>query len=258
MTPDAPLFKILSHAAWTDADGIVPWAPVDVKDGFVHLSAAHQVRETAARHFADRDDLVLVEVLPEALRPGTLRWEVSRGGDRFPHVYGDIPIGAVGRTATFSTCAGAAFPEALLVPRVPNEGLAGKLADVGYRFRRALRDPEVLERTGLAPFQARALAFVGRFPGARQQRFVEGSGRDKGQVARVFQDLERRGLVVRRPDPKDGRAACLHLTSEGEEVAAVLLDHRKRVSARMFATLSEAEARQLGSLLDRVLDGLSG
>lgn len=115
-TSDAPLFKILGREAWAAADGCVPWAPIDRSDGFVHLSAAHQVEETAAKHFADRGDLVLVEVLPDRLSEGTLRWEVSRGGDRFPHVYGDIPLDAVGRTVEFSTQPGALFPRALLQP----------------------------------------------------------------------------------------------------------------------------------------------
>lgn len=116
MNDSTPLFKILSHDAWAGADAVIPWADVDLADGFVHLSAAHQVRETAAKHFAGRDDLVLVEILPQALTPDTLRWEVSRGGDRFPHVYGDIPLRAVGRTAPLSTLPGAAFPEHLLEP----------------------------------------------------------------------------------------------------------------------------------------------
>ena len=87
---------------------------MDRADGFVHLSAAHQVEETARRHFADRDDLLLVEVLSERLDSDTLRWEESRGGDLFPHVYGDIPLTAVGRTELFSTKAGASFPRYLL------------------------------------------------------------------------------------------------------------------------------------------------
>ena len=111
-----PLFKILDATAWAEAGGRIPWAPIDIQDGFVHLSAAHQVRQTAAKHFADRDDLVLVEVLPAQLTPGTLRWEPSRGGDDFPHVYGDIPREAVGRTAALSTREGATFPAHLLVP----------------------------------------------------------------------------------------------------------------------------------------------
>jgi uncharacterized protein (DUF952 family) len=110
-TTAAALFKILDREAWERSEAVVQWAPVDRADGFVHLSAAHQVRETAARHFAGRSDLVLVEILPDRLAPGTLRWEPSRGGDLFPHVYGDVPIAAVGRSAALSTVAGSGFPD---------------------------------------------------------------------------------------------------------------------------------------------------
>lgn len=108
--PAGPLYKILARSDWEAADGSLPWAPIDVADGFVHLSAPHQVRETARKHFANRDDLVIVEVLADRLVPGTLKWEVSRGGDRFPHVYGDVPAQALGAVTPLSTMDGAAFP----------------------------------------------------------------------------------------------------------------------------------------------------
>jgi uncharacterized protein (DUF952 family) len=73
----------------------VPWAAIDETDGFVHLSAADQVHETARRHFASQTSLVLIALESERLNEGTLRWEPSRGGALFPHVYGDVPLGAV-------------------------------------------------------------------------------------------------------------------------------------------------------------------
>lgn len=84
------LYKILPAADWLDATakGRFGGSPADLKDGFIHLSAAHQVRETAARHFAGQEGLVLAAFPEEAL--GGLRWEASRGGDLFPHVYGPI------------------------------------------------------------------------------------------------------------------------------------------------------------------------
>lgn len=84
------LYKILSSSEWRDAvaRGRFEGSAVDVQDGFIHLSAPHQVRETAARHFAGRDGLVLVGFAEDAL--DHLRWEPSRGGDLFPHVYGPI------------------------------------------------------------------------------------------------------------------------------------------------------------------------
>ncbi len=89
------LFKILSAQQWSGRDDLVPRAPIDVADGFVHLSDEQQVRETARLHFAGRDDLVLIELDPDLLVEGTLRWEPSRGGVLFPHVYGDVPSAAV-------------------------------------------------------------------------------------------------------------------------------------------------------------------
>ena len=85
------LYKILSAAEWRQAEarGRFEGSAVDVKDGFIHLSAAHQVRETAARHFAGQPDLLLVAFAESRL--GNLKWEPSRGGDLFPHVYGAIP-----------------------------------------------------------------------------------------------------------------------------------------------------------------------
>ena len=76
------------------AAGAFPGAPVDLADGFIHFSTAEQVTETAARHFAGQDDLVLVAVDAAALGPA-LRNEPSRGGALFPHLYGALPLDAV-------------------------------------------------------------------------------------------------------------------------------------------------------------------
>jgi uncharacterized protein (DUF952 family) len=87
------LYKILSDADWRKAvaSGVFEGSPVDLRDGFIHLSAAHQLQETAARHFAGQDGLVLVGFADSSLPH--LRWEPSRGGQLFPHVYGPIPTG---------------------------------------------------------------------------------------------------------------------------------------------------------------------
>ena len=103
------IFKICPRALWNAAerDGIFRGAPVDRADGFIHFSTAEQVRETAARHFADASDLVLVAVAAEQLGPA-LKWEPSRDGALFPHLYGELrlasaqwvkplPLGADGR-----------------------------------------------------------------------------------------------------------------------------------------------------------------
>ena len=90
------IYKISERASWQEAerDGAFRGAPVDHADGYIHFSTADQLRETAARHFAGQQELVLVAVEPAALGPA-LKWEPSRGGALFPHLYGDLPLTAV-------------------------------------------------------------------------------------------------------------------------------------------------------------------
>lgn len=82
------IYKILraDEFARLDRDGETAGAPVDLADGFIHFSTAAQVAETAARHFAGEEDLVLAAVAAEPLG-AALKWEPSRGGDLFPHLY---------------------------------------------------------------------------------------------------------------------------------------------------------------------------
>ncbi len=89
----APVYKIISESDCERArsDGALPPAPIDIADGYIHLSTEEQVLETARLHFAGRDDLVAVSFDAEALGPA-LKWEASRGGALFPHYYGDLPI----------------------------------------------------------------------------------------------------------------------------------------------------------------------
>lgn len=92
----ATAFKILTAEQWTDwqANGMLHGAPIDLQDGFIHLSATDQVRETAEKHFAGQHSLMLIEV--DLLQLGdAVRWEPSRGGALFPHVYAPIPLAAV-------------------------------------------------------------------------------------------------------------------------------------------------------------------
>ncbi|GJD32048.1 hypothetical protein PMNALOAF_3313 [Methylobacterium adhaesivum] len=90
------VYKICPRDLWAAAEarGRFTGAPVDVADGFIHFSTALQAAETAARHFSAVQDLVLVAVDAEALG-AALRFEPSRGGDLFPHLYGDLPLAAV-------------------------------------------------------------------------------------------------------------------------------------------------------------------
>ena len=92
----ATVYKICDRELWQEAarHGVFRGAPVDAADGFIHFSAANQVAETAARHFAGGTDLVLVAVDAARLGPA-LKWEPSRGGALFPHLYGPLPLDAV-------------------------------------------------------------------------------------------------------------------------------------------------------------------
>jgi uncharacterized protein (DUF952 family) len=92
----ALIYKICPRELWRGAEdsGRFTGAPVDAADGFIHFSTAAQVSETAARHFAGQRDLLIVAVEAEALGEA-LRFEPSRGGDLFPHLYADLPLSAV-------------------------------------------------------------------------------------------------------------------------------------------------------------------
>jgi uncharacterized protein (DUF952 family) len=89
------LYKIVPRSLWETAEALARFegAPVDLKDGFMHFSTATQVRETAAKHFAGQTDLVLVAVAAAPLGDA-LKWEVSRGGALFPHLYAPLATAA--------------------------------------------------------------------------------------------------------------------------------------------------------------------
>lgn len=94
-------FKILTADQWAafERDGIFTGAPVDLADGYIHLSTAGQLEETLAKHFAGQTNLVVAEIDLDALGE-TVRWEVSRGNQLFPHIYGVLPMRAVRGTIT--------------------------------------------------------------------------------------------------------------------------------------------------------------
>lgn len=90
------VYKIAPRPLWRAAEeaGSFTGAPVDRADGFIHFSTAEQVAETAARHFSGASDLLLVAVATDRLGEA-LRYEPSRGGDLFPHLYGELSLSAV-------------------------------------------------------------------------------------------------------------------------------------------------------------------
>ncbi len=87
----APVYKIVPETLWRAAvaAGTFAGAPVDLADGFIHFSTAEQVRETAAKHFAGARDLLLTAIEATALG-AALKWEPSRGGALFPHLYAPL------------------------------------------------------------------------------------------------------------------------------------------------------------------------
>lgn len=87
------IYKIFRADEWStlQADGVTDGAPIDVADGYVHFSTAEQAQETAAKHFAGEEGLVLLALQAEALGDD-LKWEPSRGGQLFPHLYRALRI----------------------------------------------------------------------------------------------------------------------------------------------------------------------
>lgn len=110
------IFKIFRRAEWDAlrSAGQTLGAPVDLADGFIHFSTAEQVAGTAARHFATESDLVLVAVEAAALG-ADLKWEPSRGGALFPHLYRALTLGDVVWDKSLPLGAtGHIFPEGML------------------------------------------------------------------------------------------------------------------------------------------------
>ena len=110
------IYKILRRSEWDAfrAAGETAGAPVDLADGYIHFSTASQVTETAAKHFATESDLVLVAFDSTRLGPD-LKWEPSRGGQLFPHLYRKLQLAEVVWDKSLPLGAtGHIFPEGLL------------------------------------------------------------------------------------------------------------------------------------------------
>ncbi len=95
------VYKVLRAPQWRAAlaQGAVCGSPDDLRDGFIHLSTRDQLAGTLERHFAGEAGLVVLEIAAERLSAG-LRWEPSRDGALFPHLYDALPLEAVVRTLT--------------------------------------------------------------------------------------------------------------------------------------------------------------
>ena len=90
------IYKICPAASWRQVEraGVFRGSEADRRDGFIHFSTAAQAIETAEKHFAGQADLLLVRVNAKKLG-SRLKWEPSRGGSLFPHLYGDLDLTAV-------------------------------------------------------------------------------------------------------------------------------------------------------------------
>lgn len=111
------IYKVCSFEHWSNAKsiGVFTGVPVDVADGFIHFSTIEQLAETLRKHFAGQNDLVLLAV--ETQNIGTaLKWEPSRGGALFPHLYADLPLEAIVAEYGLETDANNVFilPEGLI------------------------------------------------------------------------------------------------------------------------------------------------
>ena len=110
------IYKIFRRSEWDDlkAKGETLGAPIDLADGYIHFSTAAQVMETAEKHFAGQSDLVLVAVDSDALG-AALKWDVSRGGALFPHLYRALTMAdVVSDTSLPLGASGHIFPEGLV------------------------------------------------------------------------------------------------------------------------------------------------
>jgi uncharacterized protein (DUF952 family) len=96
-------FKVVDAAEWAAAEaaGAYGGSAVDLADGYIHLSAKDQLAGTVSKHYAGRENLLLLTVDLTALGE-TIVWEPSRGGALFPHIYGPLPVSAVTAKRAFS------------------------------------------------------------------------------------------------------------------------------------------------------------
>ncbi len=93
MTNETTIYKITPRAAWKEAEDqeVFKGAAIDLEDGYIHFSTAQQASETAAKHFKNEEDLLLVAVDTSQLGDA-LKWEVSRNNALFPHLYSSLDL----------------------------------------------------------------------------------------------------------------------------------------------------------------------
>jgi len=98
MKRDRLIYKVLTKGQWNQfqRDGVFKGSPVDFADGYIHLSCASQLKVTLDKYYADQTDVTILQV--DAMKiSADLKYEVSRGGDEFPHLFADLPMTAIGQ-----------------------------------------------------------------------------------------------------------------------------------------------------------------
>jgi len=95
---DNYIYKVLTHDQWAgfQQNSMFSGSPVDLKDGFIHLSCASQLKETMDKWYADHTEVVVLQVVASKIS-ATLKYEISRGGAEFPHLFSDLPIAAISK-----------------------------------------------------------------------------------------------------------------------------------------------------------------
>lgn len=107
MKRDAYIYKALTLDQWAgfQAGRVFTGSPVDLADGFIHMSCAAQLKETLDKWYADQPKVALLEIEAASIE-ADLKYEISRGGAEFPHLFADLPLSSVGTVWLVSPDAG--------------------------------------------------------------------------------------------------------------------------------------------------------
>jgi len=133
-----------------------------------------------------------------------------------------------------------------------NEILADLLRKVSSTFQVRLNAMSAIEDLGLAPYHARVLSVIGRYPTISQLSLAASTERDKAQVARAIKELEKRGFIVRSSHETDWRTQCLSLTAAGTQAAALIDLQRAELMTQALRDCSPAEQEALCHILGKI------
>ncbi len=127
-----------------------------------------------------------------------------------------------------------------------------RLHQLMHGLRRFMHDAMREDGDGLAPMEARCLAYFARREGHTQSELVQHAGRDKAQIARIVKALHERGLLQSAPDPRDGRCQRITPTPAGRAMQQKMRQHRVRFEKALTTGLGKGERATLLALLDRL------